>query len=352
VHTPTIMSAAAADNEPMNSSSQQHEEPETLHVHDLPQLYQKPLASELLATLDLLALTPTSFTTVTSASTSTKATSRVIEAGVPNYLTSIVSSSLAWIKDDALRERIWDNASVRLSERSGRSAMPAMTRSFQITDDLTVMLHEPSLTGDNLGLKTWASSLLLSKQLSSLRAYLPLGTGRVLELGAGTGLVGISAACLWGADVVLTDLPEIVPNLQRNLELNAEVVEHTGGSVEARALDWADQSDAPATNGEEFELIVAADPIYSSDHPMLLVDAIHRWLRPVQDARVVIELPLRGHYVHERANLRSLLGSIGLECLTEGREVGQDDWLDEEGNPAQVECEWSIWQPRSEDSEA
>lgn len=36
---------------------------------------------------------------------------------------------------------------------------------------------------------------------------------RALELGAGTGIVGIAAACC-GAHVLLTDLPEALPQLQ------------------------------------------------------------------------------------------------------------------------------------------
>jgi hypothetical protein len=42
---------------------------------------------------------------------------------------------------------------------------------------------------------------------------------RALELGAGTGLVGIFAARL-GADVTLTDLPAVVGNLEANVALN------------------------------------------------------------------------------------------------------------------------------------
>lgn len=45
----------------------------------------------------------------------------VDEQGVPKYLTSIVGSSLDWIADDVTREQIWEAASARLSERSGRS---------------------------------------------------------------------------------------------------------------------------------------------------------------------------------------------------------------------------------------
>ena len=120
-----------------------------------------------------------------------------------------------------------------------------------------IILHEPALTADNLGLKTWASSYLLAKRLLNLRETLPpLDVGsQVLELGAGTGLVGIAAAVILQAHVYLTDLPEIVPNLERNIDANFAMlkgVEHgeRGSNAEAAVLDWSDPASfAPRLGG-------------------------------------------------------------------------------------------------------
>lgn len=316
---------------------------QVLHVHDLPQLWQKPSAQDLRNALEALALTPITFQhdTVVQARAKTKSI-KVTESGVPTYLTSIIASRLGWVEDEPVRESIWDLASLRLSERSGRTAMPAMTREFLVTEDLTIKLHEPSLTGDNLGLKTWASSLMLSKQLLKLAAYLPNIKSKVLELGAGTGLVGISAACLWQTSVVLSDLPEIVPNLQHNLQLNANVIRECSGSVSAKTLDWSDATDVPSPN-DKFLIIIAADPIYSPEHPKMLIDTVVRWLERSEDARLIIELPRRHHYTEERATMRRLLEAAHFELVIDGVERGFDDWVDEDGRPAEVECEFSIW---------
>lgn len=46
---------------------------------------------------------------------------KINEEGIPKYLTSIIASRLSWVDDENVREHIWELASVRLSERSGRT---------------------------------------------------------------------------------------------------------------------------------------------------------------------------------------------------------------------------------------
>lgn len=112
--------------------------------------------------------------------------------------------------------------------------------------ELTVALHEPSLTGDNLGLKTWAAAYMLARRLTHIAAthnlfsllQAPESFRGVLELGSGTGLVGIVAAAILHCTVVLTDLPEIVDNLRLNIQKNSDLIAQNGGSATAEILDW------------------------------------------------------------------------------------------------------------------
>ncbi|KAF1944657.1 hypothetical protein EJ02DRAFT_340559, partial [Clathrospora elynae] len=319
-------------------------------VLDLPQLYTKPSAEALLETLALLTSAPPSWdrnTTThkidhgdTPAMTRDRA-AQVNPEGVTRYLTSIVSSSLRWIEDEEAKERIWDQASARLSERSGRSAMGAMSRTFRIptpSEPFELSIHEPALTGDDLGLKTWAASYLLAKRLNSFR-LVPSDTQQklqVLELGSGTGLVGLAMAGL-GADVVLTDLPSICTNLARNAQANREIVSQNGGSTRTAILDWTHptscapfQDDNAADNHrvipESFPLILAADSLYSPDHPRMLVDTIDVWLSKHANAKVIVELPYRDAYLPEIKDFRRRMLEIGLRILEEGDEKGYDDW--------------------------
>ena len=282
-----------------------------------------------------------------------------------------------WIEDDEHKEQIWEAASQRLSERSGRTAMGAITRSFAIPlsptipfdkctqntsfdkelsqkhDNSTMVqltLYEPPMTSDNLGLKTWASSYLLAKQLCSLRQYIPdlAADASILELGAGTGLVGMAAALVYERHAILTDLPEIVPNLEQNARSNSEAITSCGGTASAAVLDWTRPSELELDSFDgspnSFPLIVVADPIYSSDHPRMLVDAIKCHLSTDENARLVIELPLREAYADERQDLRDRLAGIGLRIIEQGEEVGYDDWSAGQGEElSEVKCWWSVW---------
>ncbi len=209
-----------------------------------------------------------------------------------------------------------------------------------------VQLYEPSLTSDNLGFKTWTSSVLLSRRLVTLQQYVPRSHWRVLELGAGTGLVGIAAACSWAVNVTLTDLPEILPNLQMNIQSNGDVIKACGGDACAVALDWSDHTKVPVDKDDSYSVILAADPLYSPDHPQMLVETVRRWMRRTSEASFIVELPLRDGYHQERESLKTKLVDIGLEIAEEGYEFGPEDWQGRWGEQAQVECWWSLWRYR------
>ena len=328
------------------------EEAEPTSVLDLPQIYQKPSSEVLLGVLNDVALDPPSWDAVPE--NPRKRT--IAEDGLPAYLTKIIASPLTWIEDDEEKEKIWEAASQRLSERSGRTGRGDLTRTFKIplgsanVEDLAITLHEPALQADDLGLKTWASSYLLAKRLVALRDNIPkLGPDdAILELGAGTGLVGLAAAAVFKAQVVLTDLPEIVPNLERNVATNSSAVEAHGGHANVSVLDWDQPAHfTRASRPHSYPLILVADPIYSSDHPRLLVKAIEYHLSKTVNAHTVIELPLREAFADERKNLRERMHDVGLDIIEEGEERWYDD-CSHGGERADVRCWWSVWAWRNE----
>jgi len=345
-------------------------------VLDLPQLYTKPSAQALLDTLALLTAVPPSWERKAAPTMNQDVWNPAAHhgpidpQGVTRYLTSIVSSRLQWIHDEEAKEAIYNQASARLSERSGRTAMGAMSRTFWIptsAGSFDLSLHEPALTGDDLGLKTWAASYLLAKRLHTFE-LIPSNVNcrlRALELGSGTGLVGLAMAGL-GADVLLTDLPSICPNLARNIQNNHQSIAQNKGSAHTAILNWkrpalcepfADGTDANTTFSiqEKFPLILAADSMYSPDHPRMLVDTIHEWLSGDSHAKVIVEFPYRDAYLLEIKEFRKRMMDIGLQIVYEGEEEGYDDWSSsatcnnggDEDDAALVTCWWSCWSRRS-----
>jgi predicted nicotinamide N-methyase len=247
--------------------------------------------------------------------------------------------------------------------------MGAISRTFRIpssTGSFQLSIHEPALTGDDLGLKTWAASYMLAKRLHTLDLMQQNRQQRlqVLELGSGTGLVGLAMAGL-GADVILTDLPSIHQNLRRNAENNSDTVHQNGGSARTGILDWSnptvcellpnaiDDSESEVMKST-FPLILAADSLYSPEHPHMLVDAIEVWLSNDSDAKVIVEFPYRDAYLPEIKTFRDRMTRFGLHILDEGEEEGYDDWgltgaNGDQNEDAVVTCWWSVWRRRTSD---
>lgn len=98
-------------------------------VLDLPQLYAHPSAAELISTLETLAIEPTLWDSKSCLNDGDEC-ALIDEAGIPKYLTGIIASQLSWVEDER-REEIWEAASRRLSERSGRTGVTSSNHRFR-----------------------------------------------------------------------------------------------------------------------------------------------------------------------------------------------------------------------------
>ena len=140
----------------------------------------------------------------------------------------------------------------------------------------------------------------------------------VLELGAGTGLAGIISAAL-GYETIMTDLPEIVPNLEQNVELN-------GIDAEVDELDWREPLKFCDKHGSSrYNTVILSDPIYLSQHPYWVVQMAQLFLMKSSDSRLLIQIPLRPKFEAERALLWRLLDTE-FEVLSEEVLDGADDF--------------------------
>ena len=64
---------------------------------------------------------------------------------------------------------------------------------------------------------------------------------KVLELGSGTGFSGFAASCFHPDTLYLTDLPEYLDILHKNIKINEEMLKDE--KIIAQPLAWGNESD-------------------------------------------------------------------------------------------------------------
>ena len=170
-----------------------------------------------------------------------------------------------------------------------------------------VFLETKPDVGTWTGGSVWESGQYLADYLRKLP--LDWGSTRVVELGTGTGLVGLTAAvrpprspsphptapphppgpppeltvggagaqALGAAHVVLTD--QVLHVARYNAERNFEPAE-LEGRVRLHELKWGDETGMLALGDEGFDLIVGSDIIYHAEHHNVLAETMAALAKP------------------------------------------------------------------------
>lgn len=173
--------------------------------------------------------------------------------------------------------------------------------------NITIKIND-GLAGSNssdhldVGVQTWGASIVMSQMMcdTPLRFGLSrekLGDSpRIVELGAGTGVVSLVLAQLLARYldlkvpvIVATDYhPVVMANLRRNIAVNEDA---QAAHVHACTLDWAN-SDMLQEEGDwplegmrggyqaNADMLVATDVVYAKEHAALLSDCAARLLAP------------------------------------------------------------------------
>ncbi|KAL0952042.1 hypothetical protein HGRIS_008684 [Hohenbuehelia grisea] len=213
------------------------------------------------------------------------------------WVTGFLSRSDVWlcqvtseIEDDA-RAQLVEAASRILSAFSGvdEQEEAELTRTFSFpllegSATVEVELNDaPLLSQDHtsVGLQSWASSILLAEKLCLTPDHFGLQATndlRILELGAGTGLLSIVAAKLLNTQstVVATDYhPDVLANLRANVRTNFP---DNSPSIGVHTLDWESPQYGSEYLDRSFDVILAADVIYHPDHARWIHDCVARLL--------------------------------------------------------------------------
>lgn len=197
---------------------------------------------------------------------------------------------------------------------TGSESEQEITRKFSFQAPggqlLEVELNDaPLLSEDHtsVGLQSWASSILLAERLCASPENYNLdpstrgGGLRVLELGAGTGLLSITAARVLARGqvrspppfIVATDFhPDVLANLQRNVDSNDD----TQGIL-VRELDWSQPNSSSAPFDQPFDVILAADVVYEPSHASWIANCVSKLLaRPAGVLWMIIALRSGGRH--------------------------------------------------------
>ncbi|KAJ3244221.1 Methyltransferase-like protein 21D [Chytriomyces hyalinus] len=149
---------------------------------------------------------------------------------------------------------------------------PSMIRTVPITTTLPVssVNHVLTFEESDAGIhgRLWDSALVLCDALSDLlssRGFNESGRmPKILDLGCGTGTVGLLIASMIQAEVVLSDIPECLSLARKNVEANNSSISAVGSKVSVKGMWWGDL-EAVRQLGT-FDLIIAADVVYETEY--------------------------------------------------------------------------------------
>eukprot|EP00128_Syssomonas_multiformis_P002087 Colp12_sorted_trinity150504_noHs@9416 len=168
------------------------------------------------------------------------------------------------------------------------------------SDDLSkkalTFVEDPTATGRGREgfrpwAKVWQSATLLMRFVETHFKDNPHGFRRGLELGAGTGAVGMMLSECGLDEVVITDLEEALPFMALNVEKNYErkefesppayngqpgmdFVNSCGTKIRLRSLCWGEQEQADALQ-PPFDVVLASDVVYFPELFDILIDTLN-----------------------------------------------------------------------------
>ncbi|TDL28041.1 hypothetical protein BD410DRAFT_712773 [Rickenella mellea] len=239
------------------------------------------------------------------------------------WLTALISRVNSEESSFVDSEQLLQDAASLMSICAGAAEVGTFTRVFKfgpstLGEEVTLQLTDAPLDNDDfssVGALTWGAACVMAEMIVespddfSLPRSLSSAVNvrgrpfRVLELGAGTGLVGLTIADLLnrrGVDfkAILTDFhPSVLTNLRRNVDAAFPA---TPTPVKVLCLDW---SAFPLDFHPDlelctpFELIIGADIVYEEKHAVWIKECLKKLLAP--EAFFHLLIPLRSTHIAE-----------------------------------------------------
>lgn len=241
------------------------------------------------------------------------------------------------------REGLLDAAAALLSIFAGTASAGKFDRTFTFDHPLStpIRVEVTDIPLENqdyttLGAQTWGGAHVLAEIILQdplrfglhLEQSQPTTKPKILELGAGTGLVSLAvyrylASRGLGATIHATDFNSLIlDNLAHNISINEVALPepNTDLEISCGSLDW---SNPDATNTDLFnsaDLVLGADIIYEELHAHWIRTCLEKFMRKPQPGSVEpmfhLVIPLRPTHTFESSTIE---GTFPLRSETSGQ---------------------------------
>lgn len=184
---------------------------------------------------------------------------------------------------------------------------------------------------DRTGCLIWPTSVIFCRYLCD-RVSLLQGR-RVLDMGAGTGLVGLVASRL-GAAVSLVDMPQAMPLLEANVAADAAGRPPAAGATEVLPLLWGNAAHLTELlkGGGRFDVVLCCEVVYQQ--PPEVLAALRATLRDLlaPEGTLIFAYQQRDGAEFTDAPFFAELPTVGLVQVSEESLCAWDDaWDDVDG---------------------
>lgn len=215
---------------------------------------------------------------------------------------------------------------------------------------IDIQLKDEPLSGTDhtdVGLQSWGASIIFSRSLCAEPSRFGLQClttqAKIVELGAGTGLISLTLARLLptlglnSLSILATDYhPAVLENLRTNIHMNClDTVEHEP-SVQTAALDWRFP---PASLSSSADMLIAADAVYAPEHAVWLRDCAASLLSPDGIFWLIVTVRSNGKFegiadtveaafqehIAPRTDKKHTLRILDMEIVERQKSIGRGD---------------------------